>query len=251
MWEFCCGWSQQSNKENVRNSFHSACSTESIYGHIIFTALLCNILRPLVCYSLAIHRPPTRSTGLRAATSREKWFIGSWLSTTGEGLSKKPILIKDITTSTPHISREEGMGEEGTHCCTIKASKAHAWLCVSPRAHAIHCTCHKERIKKGQQGREVARREKGEFSGTSDWTTYRYPQIWLLVSWEEGRVQNHQPQDDGCHPAGHGWPNKHQRWCPADKEMAQLQLRLGRIRKKKIRIVSHEKNQINCWENTG
>lgn len=86
---------------------------------------------------------------------------------TGGGLSKKPVLIKDITTSTLHISGEEGMGEEGTHCCTMKASKAHGWLCVSPRAHTIHCTWHKGRMKKGEQGREVARREKGEVLGTS------------------------------------------------------------------------------------
>lgn len=116
--------------------------------HLHRQPLLCNILHPLVCYSLAIHRPSARSTGLRAAISREKWFIGSsGMLTPGEGLSKKPLLIKDIITSTLHISREEGMGEEGTDCCTIKASKAHAWLCVSLRAHTIHFTWHKGRIK--------------------------------------------------------------------------------------------------------
>lgn len=84
--------------------------------------------------------------------------------TIGEGLSKKPILIKDITTSRLPISREE---EQYGFCCTITAFEAHAWLCISPRAHGIHSTWHKGRIKKGEPGRELARREKEEFSGPS------------------------------------------------------------------------------------
>lgn len=83
--------------------------------------------------------------------------------TIGEGLSKKPILIKDIATSTLPISREEQYG----FCCTITAFKAHACLCISPRAHGIHCTWHKGRIKKGEHSREVARRVKEVFSGPS------------------------------------------------------------------------------------
>lgn len=82
---------------------------------------------------------------------------------TGECLSKKPILIKDIATSTLHISEEEGTGEEGTHCCSIKASKAHGWLCVSPRAHAIHCAWHKGRMK-SRAGR-LPEWRKGSFRG--------------------------------------------------------------------------------------
>lgn len=83
----------------------------------------------------------------------------------GKGLSKQPILIKDMTTSTL-LSSKEGMGEENTHCCTIKASTAHAWPRASPKARAIRCRWHAGRIKKGEQGREVARREKRTFSGT-------------------------------------------------------------------------------------
>lgn len=53
----------------------------------------------------------------------------------GKGLSKQPILIKDMTTSTPLSSREERMGEESTHRCTVKAPTAHAWPRASPKAH--------------------------------------------------------------------------------------------------------------------
>lgn len=56
----------------------------------------------------------------------------------GKGLSKQPILITDMTTSTLLSSREEGMGEESTHRCTIKAPTAHAWPPASPKAHG--CT---------------------------------------------------------------------------------------------------------------
>lgn len=45
--------------------------------HLHRQPLLCNILHQVVCYSLAIHRSSARSMGLRAAISREKWFIGS------------------------------------------------------------------------------------------------------------------------------------------------------------------------------
>ena len=84
----------------------------------------------------------------------------------GKCLSKQPIFIKDMTISTLLSSREEGMGEESTHRCTIKASTVHAWLCASHKPHARCCRWHTGRIKKGEQGREVARREKGKFSGT-------------------------------------------------------------------------------------
>lgn len=93
--------------------------------------------------------------------------LGCWAMITRKGLSKQPILIKDMTTSTLLCSRQEGMGEESTHRCTIKASTVHGWLHASPKAHARRCRWHTGRAEKGeQQGREVARREKGKFSGT-------------------------------------------------------------------------------------
>lgn len=54
---------------------------------------------------------------------------------TGKGLSKEAILIKDTTTSALFSSRGEGMEEESTCDCTIRASTAHAWPQASPKAY--------------------------------------------------------------------------------------------------------------------
>lgn len=48
---------------------------------------------------------------------------------TGKGLSKRPVLIEDVTTSALLGSREEGIGEESIYHCTVKASTVYAWLC--------------------------------------------------------------------------------------------------------------------------
>lgn len=74
---------------------------------------------------------------------------------------------KDMTTRALLSCREEEVREDSIHGCAVKAPLAHVWLHASFEAHAMCSRCHIERIQKGEQGRKVARREKGKFSGTS------------------------------------------------------------------------------------
>lgn len=70
---------ETSNQISRVYGIHSLCTLYRMNlqaHHLRRLPLLCNILHPLVFYSLAIHRPSARSTGLRAAISMEKWFIG-------------------------------------------------------------------------------------------------------------------------------------------------------------------------------
>lgn len=98
--------------------------------------------------------------------------LGHWALITGQGLSEQPILITDMATSTLLNSKEEGMGEKSIHRCTIKASTAYAWPHASPEAHTRCCRWHTGWIKKGEQGREVARREKGTFVASGYWPNH-------------------------------------------------------------------------------
>jgi len=108
--------------------------------------------------------------------------LGLWATITGKSLSEQPILIQDMTTNTLLSSREEGMGEDSTHHCTVKASTAHAWPRASSKAHAIHRRWHVGRMKKGKQGKKVAGREKGKFSGISVTSVYWPNHIYVLTN---------------------------------------------------------------------
>lgn len=114
--------------------------------------------------------------------------LGCWTRITGKCLSKRPVLTEGVTTSVLLSSREEGIGEGSIYRCTVKASTVYAWLCSPPKAHARFCKRHTGRIKKREQGKEIAKEEKGKFAGNSvslpgaGQTTCMHPQICRLVS---------------------------------------------------------------------